>query len=165
MENLLAFIEFTQYQQYLKDNTGKFKRAKIMQFPKNIPMSIRLEKGNEEVNYNMITEAKIKAHRIYNKYVSSVGEFEINVSYDSRQKVVNILGDLDLLLNNDKITISELFVIFDDCKLEIWRLLMGSYSRFKQQPEYNDFENEHMNQSLPSFEIVTTDSYKSDVAP
>ena len=158
MENLLAFIEFTQFQLYLKENMDVTIQMEPVRFPSNIPMSVILE---EKKNESVVCDAKIKAYRIYEKYVAVGSEFEINVSFDARQKAVEILDDLDMLLENKKVTGNHLFQVFMDCSEEIWYLLMASYGRFRKQPEFKEFDAVNLI-DLPALEIHFTT--KSDTA-
>ena len=137
MENLLAFIEFTQFQRYLTENMDVTVEADIIEFPSNIPLSAILE---EKIDMNIVRDAKTKAFRIYQKYVAVGSEFEINVSYESREKAKSILSDLHKLLRDKRMTSDVLFKMFEDCRQEIWMLLIRSYWRFRSQPEFDEFD-------------------------
>ena len=122
MEHLLAFIEFTQYQQYLVNELDTTQEIDQIEFPNNIPTSIILQASEDD---DVLRDIKIKAHRIYKKYVAVGSEFEINISFDARQQAVEILHDLDSLLNNKTITADGLFKVFKECSQEIWILYIG----------------------------------------
>ena len=152
MENLLAFIEFTQFQQYLIDNFDVETKQPTTEFPISLPTSIILEKKQSE---KISDDVKMKAHLFCKKYVSAGGEFEINVSAEARNEAVNLLNDLDLLLNNKNVTEKDLFAVIDVCKWEIWRLLLGSYCRFKAQPEYNEFDSISIDVDGPKYTTLS----------
>ena len=137
MENLLAFIEFTQFQQYLMDNLDVESNQPRIIFPNNIPISMLLENKQSE---HKMDDVKLKARGIYKKYVAIGCELEINISAESRNEAINLFEDIDLLLNNKGISGKDLFDVIDKCKWQIWQLLLGSYYRFLQQPEYNEFD-------------------------
>eukprot|EP01083_Nonionella_stella_P213742 770614_1 len=86
MECLLAFIEISQYQDYLYgeniDNLDE-NNVQRVEFADNIPISEIIEAKenvNKEYNNIFLAHAKIKAHKLYNKYVKYGAEFEINIS-------------------------------------------------------------------------------------
>lgn len=150
MENILAYIEFTQFQMYLRgemniagSNDSTTDISINVQLPSNIPLSVILEKKQSD---DASEDLKIKAHQIYKKYVAFGSELEINVSWESREKVINILDDLERLSNNNGITINDLYPIFDDCKSEIWTLMLGSLFRFRSESanNINTSEIEHV---------------------
>ena len=154
MENLLAFIEFTQFQQYLKgEMNAENNDADVdpIKFANNIPTSLILEE-KEDANDDILYDAKVKAYRIYGKYVAVGSEFEINVSYESRNKARKVLYDLDSLLKKKRVTANVLFKVFEDCRQEIWMLLIGSYGRFQRQPEFKEFDPVNLIE-LPGVEI------------
>ena len=164
MENLLAFIEFEQFTHYVMsvarsnqdarnehnqygdedggtqmDQTQEKKENKQIAFifADNIPLSEILEKKENEDD--VLSDIKVKAHRIYNKYVQPGAEFEINVSFESRDQVRSTVGNLGLLLNYESMEMEDLSTVFEDCKMEILRLLITSMIRFQSQPEFDEF--------------------------
>ena len=138
MECLLSLIEITQYQQYclkemsmsndLDRDNNKYDHG-LISFPYIVPLSAILE--NEK------TDFKRKAYEIYNKYIKIGSEFEINISWDSRVLFRNMFDDEEFFTNNAKIKMMDVFLLFDEARLQMMRLLINSLSRLKQQPEYD----------------------------
>eukprot|EP01084_Bolivina_argentea_P142893 250999_1 len=100
MECLLAFLEISQYQQYvikqniLNDKSVDFTNYKNIDFPSNIPLSSIIECNNDN-DKDAIHDLKIKAHKIYCKYIKTNCEFEINISYTQREMFTNIFDNLE----------------------------------------------------------------------
>ena len=73
----------------------------LINFPKNIPQSEIIE-PEEQIPIDLasdhddviIYDAKIKARKLYEKYIKPGSEFEINICSEEREKLCNLLGDL-----------------------------------------------------------------------
>lgn len=151
MECLLAYIEINQYQQYIVDNHRNeidqeiFDNIELIQFPHNIPLSEIIEHHHEEERKNNNRDGdddelfvyKVKAHKIYLKYVQHSAEFEINISSSMRTNVANIMGDLDIFLKCN-VSYNDLLKIFEDCKQSMYKLLVYSLTRFKSLQEFDE---------------------------
>ena len=145
MECLLSFIEFTQFQNYLYghiDNENKnndFVPDKRITLAENIPISAIIEQ--EEVLSDdgkddfFVAQAKIKAHRLYNKYVRIGAEFEINISSTERRKIKNILESMDVLLDAN-VNINDLYIIFEECRESMIQWLQYSLTRMRYQSDF-----------------------------
>ena len=73
-----------------------------------------------------------KAIKIFEKYVRWGSEYEINISYFTRQEVTTkIQSD-----NFKKCTMAELFVIFASCEFTMIKLLQPSFLRLRHTDEY-----------------------------
>ena len=155
MENLLAFIEVSQFQQYLVRELDVTSMVKLLTFPENIPKSIILQKKQSD---DSMDDVKIKAHRIYQKYVAIGSEFEINIGAESRNDARNVLQDFNLLFDNKSVTAKDLFDIFEKCRWELWQLLLGSYFRFRKQPEYHEFDLIQVDGHSPTMEMCSSQS-------
>ena len=144
MECLLALIEMMQFQEYMIKGMNSEDMVHIIdidriRFALNIPASFIIE---EEIIYNMkmiighkfTYEAKIKAYKIYEKYIKYGCEFEINISGTQRRSIGNLMEDYDLWLAHD-ISNKDLFMLFEDCKTELLKLLRYSYDRLRSNPE------------------------------
>ena len=159
MELLLSYIEMTQFQKYILDyikengaNTDKDMETEpnieLVNFPANIPLSEIIE-GKEEIiiefesdtdindDGGFIDNAKIKAHKLYNKYVKIGSEFEINISSAERHKLSNLLDKLDVLMSYN-MNLRDLLLLFQDCKSEMKLLQTFSLTRFKNDTEFLD---------------------------
>ena len=82
-----------------------------------------------------VRSAKIKAHKLYNKYIAVGSEFEINISSNERNNLRNILSNLESLLSYN-INITDLMKLFESCKNEMIALQSHSLYRFKYTNEY-----------------------------
>ena len=156
METLLAFIEFTQFQWYVKNKMGdeaddEIKKVMLIVFPDSIPLSSILE---EKQSDDQLHDLKIKAHRVYKKYVMIGAALEINISWDCRKRVIAILDDLELLISMDSVVLKDLFNIFNDCNLEMWNLMLGSFCRFKSKFKFDELE---LPDSVDTFDVPQTE--------
>lgn len=135
--------------------------------PSNIPISDIITKGEEEKsdiyldfgtdhvdvpsmihdpttssssNYHdaILKKAKIKAHKLFNKYIQTEAEYEINVSGLIRNKLIRILSYQPTLLSNDKIKLKDLVQLFEKPRAEMLMLLNFSFLRFKQTIDYGE---------------------------
>ena len=180
MECLLAFIEFTQYQEEVikrykqlqsapsttadpeiitnLDDTQEFDENKvdIINFPDNIPKSAILSgpiqfemASNEKENGSGVNEKsdtlddmfdlKLRAYKLYQKYVEDGVEFAINVSGKQRDDIVDIVDDFSTFTMMD-MSHQELVMLFDEVKKEMLMLLDISFMRFKTSPEWNEID-------------------------
>ena len=137
MENLLAFIEFTQFRQYVIDNYGERmvtdEEYQHITFPENIPLSEILEEKQDD---DFLKDIKIKGRKIYKKYISLGSEFEINISYEARGGVIGVMDNEEMLLKNDNIGVTDLMQIFDSARIEILQLLLPAMYRFRSEPDF-----------------------------
>merc|ERR1712228_86714 len=113
MELLLAAIEFVQFQQYilphLNENDYDLSVQKLVDFPSNVPksrivyndddedISKEYEGSHNEVN-EFVFHAKMKGFKLYNKYVADNSEYEINIGYDERVRLMNVFCDKQTLI-------------------------------------------------------------------
>ena len=115
MENLLSYIEFTQFQEMAMDQLEEKDNDKdstdpelnqMIRLPSNIPLSAILEYKSPGACSNSLEspnkqqkklELKIKAHYLYNKYIKVGSEFEINISGMQRDLIANMLDNLDFI--------------------------------------------------------------------
>jgi len=140
MENLLSYIEFTQYMQNVKDshevNEEISEDINLIQFPENVPMSSIV--GNQwvlSIN-DKLDNDKVRAHKIYDKYIKTGSEFEINVPWDVRKKCALKMDDLRTMTDNHTIRADDLFVVFNPCRDEVTKLLNNSLVRFKDETDH-----------------------------
>ena len=154
MECLLAYIELTQFQQYIiaqnKDNDKiqeeTLKKLKMIIFPSSIPMSkivgedITLFKFNNLKNHAY--EYKLKAHKLFNKYIKIGSEFEINLSYQQRNSWMGMMSTTSNLWSfmHIKVDLNELLLLIEQCKLTMTKLLDHSLTRFKTYAKFEEVE-------------------------
>lgn len=154
MENLLSYIEFTQFQEMAMDELENPDNAdpelvSMIRLPPNIPLSAILEvkapgfNSRESPNRQQKKlELKLKAHYLYNKYIKVGSEFEINISGMQRDLIANMLDNLDDLLQNDNIRIDDIFEQFEECKMEMFALLKTSLDRYKYDASFEELVRE-----------------------
>lgn len=143
MELLLSYIEFSHFQQLLKQDKYKLdialkenKEYKLLEFPKNVPQSSIVSNQWALSIGDSMQDPKTKAYKLYNKYVKTGAEFEINVSYATRKKCQNMLENFSVLLEDETIQIEDLFKIFHECKKQVTGLLNNSLTRFKNTTDH-----------------------------
>lgn len=151
MEILLSFIEMNQYQQHIAEQMKHeiSDNINLFNFADNIPKSeiIRFQGKTDDIVMVIDTDgedtfldnAKIKAHKLFNKYIKQGSEFEINISSQERRKLSNLLHELDVLLSHN-INLQELLLLFEPCKKQMKLLLQWSLTRFKTETEFCDNE-------------------------
>ena len=88
---------------------------------------------------------KLKAHQIYEKYIKTNSEFEINISSECRTTVTEILDDAYQLLyadnySNHKLGLKDLLMLFEDCKMAMLELMQFSLTRFRNTAEFDKVE-------------------------
>ena len=148
MELLLSYIEMTQFQKYIakymKDHDCDVKDIDIAlpNFPDNIPMSEIIEAeeeivivGDTDSDDRFIDNAKIKAHKIYNKYIRQGSEFEVNISSAERGRLANLLHKLEVLMSYN-MNLRDLMLLFEKCKMEMKLLQSFSCTRFRSDSEF-----------------------------
>eukprot|EP01084_Bolivina_argentea_P125652 222597_1 len=141
IELLLSFIEFTQFEKYVLNLIQNDLPSKeLLRFHSeavikhsNVPQSNILEHQPSLKNEDTIlNDAKVKAQKLYDKYVRTGSEFEINLPSWMRKKITNKLGDNYVQLTD----LSDLLILFQKAKVEMKKYLGYSYTRFKQQKEF-----------------------------
>ena len=148
MECMLAFIEMSQFQNYLIQNdreqaitqevATRIKAENVMGFAKNIPVSEIIESEFNIANVEQILDFKMKAYLIYKKYVELGSEFEINIPSTAKSKFKHVANLSTFLKTNT--TINDLVMMFEDCKTEMRLLLMYSLIRFRATEEFEAIE-------------------------
>ena len=146
MEILLYVIEISQFQDYLRPYLDKNKEHNVTQIQfKNVPNSAILEETDEIVlnpdtmndKELFIQNAKIKAHKLFEKYIDDGTTFEINISGKMRDVLTDILCDLDALQSNESIGINELYTIFEESVQEMMTLQSISFERFRKSEAFD----------------------------
>merc|ERR1711879_680393 len=142
MEILLSLIEFVQYQQWLKGiltvNVAIHSEEALIEFPSTVPVSEIIEIDEIVLVENAMTpemvqmkKAKVKAHRLYQKYVAQdAAEYEINISYSEIRRLNNLLGDLKLLLAME-MDADTLYGLFINSQKAMITYLHSHFSRFE----------------------------------
>ena len=138
MECLLSYIEIVQFQRYvsqfIKDD-AILKKYNLVKFPSVVPQSEIIEQEEEILNDyggdERLLFAKMKAHKIYEKYIRIGSEFEINISSKERRKINKVVSNLELFLRSEKWEFVDLMDIYEVSKNEMWSLLNYSLKRLR----------------------------------
>ena len=80
----------------------------------------------------LIEEYKIRGYMLYYKYVAIGSEFEINIDYGTRNKLVSQINDINQWLCDENVDLEELSVLFDNCIHQMYQFCKFSMGRFKQ---------------------------------
>eukprot|EP01084_Bolivina_argentea_P066107 120504_1 len=71
---------------------------------------------------------------LYEKYFKDFSHYQINLSYEQKQKVENVINNqLTEIIEGD------LYWLMDECVLHILRLLMAPFFRFKETEQFEQF--------------------------
>eukprot|EP01084_Bolivina_argentea_P095925 172433_1 len=131
MEILLSLIEIQKYQEYVinscQDMNIDINKYNAIMLPSDIPIT-SIMKSDDSL--------KTKAYKIFTKYIEERSEYAVNICYDDRKLLFNMLHDLDFLETNNNITIQDIFDGFEKVKKEMMTLLYYSFVRFKETPQY-----------------------------
>eukprot|EP01084_Bolivina_argentea_P305526 527808_1 len=132
MELLLSLVELIQFKQMIfeqlsddkKDDDGIVK----INLAKCVPKST-IVYGNDEL--------KIKALKLYRKYIQIGCEYEINIHSGLRKQLMGLFQSAETS-NGESIEWNKnvLYKCFDECSTEMMKLLGYSLTRFKTKSEY-----------------------------
>lgn len=96
-----------------------------------------LKKNKIEDDKERMKRYKEIAYAIFDKYIRSGSEYEINVSYQVRMKYMHLMSNKSDWINKmDDMDENELCRLFEDCYDEMIRLMSQSYSRFKLTEQF-----------------------------
>ena len=84
----------------------------------------------------LIEEWKIRGYMLYYKYISIGAEFEINIDYGTRNKLMQQMHDINIWLLNEEINLNDLCVLFDNCIHQMYQFCKFSMGRFKQSDQF-----------------------------
>ena len=82
----------------------------------------------------LIEEWKIRGYMLYYKYISIGAEFEINIDYGTRNKLMQQMHDINIWLLNDEINLNDLCVLFDNCIHQMYQFC--KFSRKIKQSDH-----------------------------
>eukprot|EP01083_Nonionella_stella_P039946 108641_1 len=142
LENLLAFTEFMQYQHCAykafnleyKESTNSHHLQRIPNFIENAPKSSIVYQNavNESDEQTKMNSLKTKAHSLYLKYVREGAQFEINISFNERFKLINLMSDKEKWMDEKwDVSVQDLCDVFAISSDQIYRLMVDSTTRFK----------------------------------
>eukprot|EP01083_Nonionella_stella_P145194 454514_1 len=193
-ECLLCFAEIVQYKFAFKQRIDIVDDAHLTVEPgftakcplsQVVPVSAIIRKGFE-VNLrkysakddvtDLMIEAKNVCFALYNKYVVAGCELEVNISYSMRARLSGLMTSRRFWYSF-KISIDDLFTIFDDVAEQMFRLMDGAFTRFRQvqtwnvvreilKDQHNIFrkQRKHANQLRPIPDIETAEPDDDEVS-
>ena len=132
MENLLAYIEFTQFQQSVMNDFDEDLNDMhaLIDLPDNIPTS--------QILLNSDGDFKTKAYDMYCKYIRIGSQYEINISGEDRNEIANVLDNKQaLMMNKDERLKKQIFELFDESRMTMRYLMLSSFERFKREKQYD----------------------------
>eukprot|EP01084_Bolivina_argentea_P235828 396696_1 len=154
MECLLCFVEIMQYKFLLVERfdivnedaiTSDTKFADQYPLYNVVPLSsINRHAFTQDLSFysrydskDIINEAKNVCLELYRKYMEEASELEVNISYETRCRLKNLLGDEQFFIGFN-IVPDELYCMFDDTATTMFRLMHASFSRFMYLPIFNN---------------------------
>ena len=112
-------------------------------------LSTKINSESQGINYDSynlkIGELKVRAYQLYKRYITIGSEHEINVSYNTRKRLIGLMHDIDSWIDNDldgrniKDALLFLFKLFDSAIDETRGLLQFSFSRLKASAAYKTY--------------------------
>ena len=139
MEILLFCIEVAQYQKYIKPQLQLDESNPLDMTPieyQNVPNSEFLDHSNADVG--IVEVAKIRANKLFFKYIEDGTAFEINISGIMRDALTLKLSDLDGLISNESIDLDQMYAMFEESVQEMMTLQSISFERFRQTETFCD---------------------------
>eukprot|EP01084_Bolivina_argentea_P131671 232392_1 len=89
-------------------------------------------KGNNDPT-ELKSESKQICLKLFEKYIKSGAELEVNVSYKARSRLSNLMNDEAFFIGFN-ILPNDLFCLYDDVATQMFILMNGAFFRFKQLP-------------------------------
>eukprot|EP01084_Bolivina_argentea_P195350 335144_1 len=127
LESILAICEFTQYQMLII-SLSQISYKHIIKLSSIVPKSGIIKDCDDNI--------KLIATKLIEKYIPNGCEFELNISYRLKYKLLSDIKNIQFI---DEIS---LIHIFDDCIQSLLFLLYDSWLRFIQTPQYKAVQKE-----------------------
>eukprot|EP01083_Nonionella_stella_P192988 713126_1 len=152
-ECLLCFVEIVQFELAMKERIEIVDReviANTINFANTftrfdaVPKSSLIRKGFEQnlskykSKQDVMTvtmEGKMVARKLFEKYIDYGSELVVNISFEERTKLQNLMGDASVWMACN-ITPAELYVLYDEVALDMYRLMDGAFMRFALKREF-----------------------------
>ena len=171
VETILFLIEVMQFQSYIKErchydlisesHSGRSISEGIM-FPNDIPnseivyaddfkdsrtedfdeeMSVDLD-GDDESDIELLYAVKVKAVKLYRKYVAAHAELEVNLSYHCKRQLTKLMGNNSVVhkwLRDNSNVVGQfrgLLELYEESCTQIFALIIDSFNRFKHTASY-----------------------------
>eukprot|EP01084_Bolivina_argentea_P278212 475179_1 len=133
LEILLSFYEMMFFKQYIK----MFYSEEILEDPNEllIEFSEDLTKPKDTYKDEVVSYKELKdiAYSLFETYIQSRSELQINISYSMNVKYNMLMNDYDNWKNKtiEDVSINDLYYLYEDCVKELYKYLDHSCSRFK----------------------------------
>eukprot|EP01083_Nonionella_stella_P135292 411578_1 len=152
LECLLAYVEMTQFQQYMIDNNTNnnkiaqetIDKLKLLIFPSSIPMSHIVDDDIQLFKFKNIknndVQYKLKLAKLFAKYVKIGAPYEINISYSQRNAWMSMMSTPSNLWSfmQLKVDLNEILLLIEQCKTTLNKLLEHSLNRFKTYAKFEE---------------------------
>jgi len=143
-EILLSYFEMRQYEIYAMKTFGISKNDGILREFPDVPLSCLVTKYKNITAMSNERKCKHIIYDIYTKYIHEYSPYSINISYDARNKLDNLLSDKEIWLNIN-IEIDELIAVYSQCCREMYRLLHNSFLRLCHDSESTAIMSQYFN--------------------
>merc|ERR1712083_1089198 len=164
-ESILFLMEVVEFQNYIKDrcpydlvsDSGHSVSEGIV-FPRDVPNSEivhgddsrdnsddpidRDEDDEHESDIELLYAVKLKAVKLYRKYVAPHAELEVNLSYHCRRQLTKLMGTNEVVNkwlsdnNNAAAQFRALSGLYEESCTQIFALIIDSFNRFKRTASY-----------------------------
>eukprot|EP01084_Bolivina_argentea_P314772 545234_1 len=113
----------------------------LLRFPDEVPLSSILADERHD-QMELVDDYKLKAFGVYNRYICNGCDMEININYQTRYTYTQLMQNLD----QHELSILDLYTLFDEAILEMYKLMQDSYKRFKQTQAFTKLNDEIFNE-------------------
>ena len=96
--------------------------------------------NNDNDNIDSINSLKCKARLLYFKYIDYGSNYKIDLDFNVRQSIINIMEIPDEW-DKYKINGKEILHFFDNVIEDIFKSLISSFARFKKSKKYQQRNN------------------------
>merc|ERR1712228_190425 len=127
------------FRHYVQESIDKME---LIDFPSNVPISEIIEQkeemkedANESDDDGFMVGAKLKARKLFEKYIKIGSKFEINISSHNRGALYHVLDNEDGLMSLN-MNCSDLLLLLEPSKNEMSALLGYSLTRFRFSDEF-----------------------------
>eukprot|EP01084_Bolivina_argentea_P254444 427749_1 len=142
LELLLAFYEMVHFKKYIKIcYANKLKEDVdtihgVFEFSSDLVKPIKTYKMRNDDSIETIAsydELKYMAYYLFQQYMKKGCELEINIPYGLNRKYESLLNNKEWKSKTvEETSFADLYVLYDDCIDELYKLLRYSFYRFKQ---------------------------------
>ena len=114
-------------------NIGLIERSGSLK-NRNNKKSVILNRSEGE----LIEEWKIRAYMLYYKYIAIGAEYEINIDYGTRNRLMLQMNNINQWLKDEEINLNDLNILFDNCIHQMFQFCKFSMGRFKNSDQFEE---------------------------